>query len=162
MASEPHARILRSIWRNEDWLDLSVTAQWLYERLLSHEEVSLAGVVDWRPARLTQSAVGASIQLIEAAAVELAERKFIVFDEGTEEALIRSFVRNDGLLKQPNMGIAVAKAYAATGSRKLRGVLVYELQRLREDQPDLKGWAHLTEVLGKPSINPWTELQLAS
>lgn len=153
MASEPHARILRSIWVNEDWLDLSMPAQWLYQRLLSGTKVSLAGVTEWRPMALTQSAVGSSVDLIESAAQELEESLFLVIDRGTEEALIRSFVRNDGLLKSPNMATAVAKAYADIGSRRLRGVLVYELARLKRDQPNLK-WEPLQGLLAKGSIDP--------
>jgi len=153
--------MLRSIWTNEEWLDLSVTAQWLYQRLVTHRKVSLAGVVEWRPKGLTQSAVGASLELIEAAAAELAEARFIVFDESTDEALIRSFVRNDGMLSQPNMATAVANAYADTGSRRLRGVIVFELLRLKDDQPGLR-WDRLAEVLNKPSIDPWTTLSVVA
>ena len=156
--AEPHVRVLRSIWTNEDWLDLSVTGQWLYQRLLSHDKFNYAGVIEWKPRKLTQSAVGASLSLIQSAADELAEGLFVVFDDDTEECLIRSFVRNDELLKQPNMAVAVAKGYANTGSRKIRGVIVHELLRLQKDQPGLR-WENLSAVLEKPSIDPRTTLR---
>jgi hypothetical protein len=157
MASAPHARIMRSIWTNEDWLDLSLEGQWLYERLLTHQKVSLAGVVEWRPKALTQSAKNVTLEIILAAAAELAEARFVIFDESTDEALIRSFVRNDGMMSQPNMATAVANCYAGTGSRGLRAVIVFELLRLKEDQPGLR-WDRLADVLNKPALDPQTTL----
>jgi hypothetical protein len=156
VASEPHARILRSIWLNEEWLDLSIPAQWLYTRILTSAKVSKAGVAEWRPKVLTQSAIGVSAELLESAALELEETMFLVIDRGTEEVLIRSFVRNDGLLAQPNMATAVAKAYADIGSRRLRGVLNHELHRLQNDQPGLH-WDKLAMVMNKPVIDPHSD-----
>lgn len=146
-------RIRRDIWMDDEFLSLSVPAQWLYFYLLT-SSITLAGVADWRPKRITPRAVGLSTELIESAAEELTKGLYIVVDEDTEEALVRSFIKHDGLLKQPNMGVAVAKAYGATSSRILRGVIVHELRKLVVAEPTLGGWKALTEVLEKPSIDP--------
>ncbi|MCW2132921.1 hypothetical protein [Arthrobacter sp. VKM Ac-2550] len=152
MAGE-YARIKRLIWLDDDFLDLSPIAQWLYFYLLT-DDLSLAGVADWRPKRIIPKSKGLTLDVLESAATELQDALYLVIDEDTEEALIRSFIRHDGLLKQPKMGVAVAKAYGAVASRKLRGVLVHELKRLQVDDPMLKGWDSLTEILRKPSLNP--------
>ena len=90
----------------------------------------------------------------KSAAEELARNLYIVVDEETEEVLIRSFVRHDGLMKQPNMAVAMVKAARSIASRNIRAVLVHELLRLREDHPDLKGWAAAEELLSGRSTDP--------
>jgi hypothetical protein len=146
-----HARIRLDIWEDDDWRDLTHDGQWLYMFLLSSPALSFAGVGDWRPARISGAARGLSAARVEAFAVELEVEQFILVDRDTEEVLIRSWVKHDGLMKSPNMAVAFAKAHAAVASRVLRAVIVDQLHLLREAQPDLKGWAHdaAQRVLGK-------------
>lgn len=152
MAGE-FTRIRRDIWADDEFLALSVSAQWLYFYLLT-SDINLAGVADWRPKRITPRAVGLSPDVIESAAQELTAGLYIVVDEDTEEALVRSFIKHDGLLKQPNMGVAVAKAYRETSSKMLRGVIVHELRKLARTGGKLNGMDKLSDVLEKPSIDP--------
>lgn len=149
-----HARIELSIWADDDWRDLTPGAQHLYLLILTHPDLSFAGVVDWRPNRLRVMASHWDPDDLKRAAEELARNLYLVVDEETEEALIRSFVRNDGLMKQPNMAVAMVKAARSIASRGIRAVLVHELLRLREDQPDLKGWASAEELLSWRSADP--------
>jgi hypothetical protein len=146
-----------AIWGDDEFLDLSPMAQWLYWHLMSHPDLSYCGVTDWRPGRIVPKAAGLTLEVVESAADELAEARYIVIDEGTEEVLIRSFMRNDGLLKQTNMGAAVAKAYAAVASREIRGVVVHELKRLRDENTSWTSWKALAEVLRKRSVDPFAE-----
>ncbi|GAA3705865.1 hypothetical protein GCM10023081_47090 [Arthrobacter ginkgonis] len=143
------------IWSDDDFLDLGLHAQWLYWHLFSQPDLSYCGVTDWRPKRIVPKAAGLTLGTVLDAARELCERHYIVTDEDTEEVLVRSFVRSDGLLKQRNMGAAVAKAHATIASRTLAGVVVHELQRLHAEHPDWSSWSALESVLSKRSINPY-------
>lgn len=153
-----HARIRLDIWEDDDWRDLTHDGQWLYMHLLSSPALSFAGVGDWRPARISGAARDLSAARVEEFAVELEVEQFILVDRDTEEVLIRSWVKHDGLMKSPNMAVAFAKAHAAVASRVLRAVIVDQLHLLQEAQPDLKGWGHeaARRVLGKRSM-PFVE-----
>ena len=135
-----YAAVNVSIWQDEDWRALPPTAQHLYLTLWTHPKLSYCGVVDWRPGRIAASAGGWTADEVRLAADCLRARHFIVTDDETEECLIRSWVRWDGLMKQPRMAVSYANAFAAVASNLLRRVLVHELVRLHERQPDLAGF----------------------
>jgi len=149
-----YGQIKVSIWVDDDFLDLSPMAQWLFIHLSTHADLSHCGVVDWRPKRIVPKAKGLTLEVLESAAQELIDGVYIVPDEDTEEVLVRSFMRSDGLLKQRNMGAAVAKAYASVSSRTIRGVVVHELHRLKTENPEWTSWAALKDALASRSINP--------
>lgn len=157
MARE-HGRIFTSIWSDPDWRKLTTRAQHLYLTLLSAPSLSYCGVADWRPKRMLQLADGWTLEGLDAGSAELVDRLYIVVDEGSEEVLVRSFIRNDGLMKQRHMGVSMAKAHSAVASNTLREVIVHELIRLRADMPDLKGWASemVQKLLTQPSVDPAT------
>lgn len=149
-----YGQIKVSIWVDDDFLDLSPMAQWLFIHLSTHADLSHCGVVDWRLKRIVPKATGLTIGILESAAQELIENVYIIADEDTEEVLVRSFMRSDGLLKQRNMGAAVAKAYASVSSRTIRGVVVHELHRLKTENPEWTSWGALKDALASRSINP--------
>jgi hypothetical protein len=153
-----HAQIRLSIWADDDFRQLSGNAQHLYFLLLTSPSLSYCGVTDWRPARMTGLVGDWSIDTIEDAAAELIDRLYILVDEQTEEVLVRSFVRHDGLMKQPKMATAMSTAHLAVGSVALRGVVVWELQRLQREQPDLHGWGSekAAALLSLPAVDPST------
>jgi hypothetical protein len=136
-----YARVVRSIWADDDFRALSHGAQWLYFHLLTSPAINYAGVTDWRPSRIAALTADLTADAVEAYAVELEGNLYVVIDRDSEECLIRSFVRHDGLMASPNMAAALAKAHAATVSKALRGVVVHELKRLHEDEPTLRGWS---------------------
>lgn len=149
-----HARVSLSVWADDDWRDLSPAAQHLYFVLLTQPSLSYAGVADWRPARLRALASPWRPDGFNRAAVELARQLYIVVDEDTEEVLIRSFVRHDGLMKQRNMAVSMVRAYEAIASKGIRGVFVHELARLRESDPELAGWVSCAHLLDNRSVDP--------
>lgn len=134
------ANIRTDIWGDDDWRNLTAPAQYLYFLLLTHPTLTYCGVADWRPGRLAALAKGCTAEDIVAMAAELEEAQFIVVDTDTEEVLVRSFVKHDGLLKQPRMAVSMATAFAATASEKLRNVIAFEVQKYHSAHPDLKGW----------------------
>ncbi len=156
MARE-YAQIKLAIWADDDWRDLSPLARYLYLTLLTSPTLSHCGVADWRPARIG-ALNGMDLDEVEANGSELIETLYLVVDHESEEALIRSFVRNDGLMKQPKMAVAMVSAHAAVASQEIRGVIIHELKRLREDYPNLHGWGseRATDLLGLRSVDPST------
>jgi len=95
------------------------------------------------------------VAAIEAEGIlELIESSYVVIDDETEEVLVRSFVRHDGLIKTPNIASAMVKDYAGVASEQLRGVIIHELVRLKRDEPDMKGWSVAAKLLSDPSVNP--------
>lgn len=153
-----HARVNVTIWGDPNFRRLPPAAQHLYLLLWTSPELTYAGTHDWRPARLTGRAEGWTRADVEAAADCLAARHFLVIDNDVEEVLIRSWIRWDGLMKQPRMAISCTTAYAAAASDTLKAVIVHQLHAEKERQPDLTCWAdpRVQEVLTHPSIDPKT------
>ena len=151
-----HAQVNMAIWNDEDWLDLPAAAQHLYLLLWIHPGLSYAGVVEWRPARLAAKAAGWTVEDVQQAADCLEARLFIVVDPATEECLVRSFVRFDGMLKKPIMAVSFANARAEVSSRDIRAVIVHEALRLQQRHPDLPGWSkqQVQELLTQSSLDP--------
>ena len=147
-----HARIRIDIWADDEWRDLPSLPQWLYLHLLTSPALNFCGVTDWRPARIAALAADLSANDVEYAAAWLEAGEFLVIDRDSEEVLIRSWVKHDGLVASPNMTKAMAKAHAAVGSSILRAVVVDQLERLRIAQPAQPGWKHLETVLRKRSL----------
>lgn len=149
-----YAKVLVSINDDPDWWALSPPARDLYFTLLIRPEISHCGVADWRPAKIARRSTSTPLAAVRKAADELAAARFIVIDEDSEEVLIRSFVRNDGVLTDNPKGAgAVLRALFAIGSRTLRNVVVEEAQRLLAEQPELasfqakNGGSELVKVL---------------
>lgn len=136
--SRTYAKIYVSIWAG-DFRDLTIGAQGLYFRLLTDPKLSMCGVVDWRPKRLLQSFAGMKQAEFTRLASELEEAGYIVVDDDTEEVLIRSFVRHDGVLKSPNLTKAMASDWLAVASRAIKESVVIEVARALEEEPDSKG-----------------------
>lgn len=151
-----YAQLNIAIWNDDDFRALTPQAQHLYFLLLSHPTLSYCGVGDWRPARIARMAAGWTAADVQQAAAELVAGLFIVVDEGTEEFLVRTFVRNDPLMRQRNLGVSMARAYSTVASDGIRGVIVHELRRLEDASPDLKSFGadEVRQVLEKPAIDP--------
>ena len=93
---------------------------------------------------------------VEMFATVLEEREFIVVDRATEEVLVRSFVKHDGLMDQWNMAAAVARTFSAVASKPLRGAIVHELKLLSTEYPEWRGWGRsdVKKVLRRVAIAP--------
>lgn len=134
------ANINTNLWADSDWRDLDDAEQRLYMLLMTHPSLSYAGVADWRPGRLAAMSRNGSRQTVELAAKGLQAQRFVFIDEDTEEILIRSFLRHDGLLKQPKLAVSMANAFGAVASREIQMVIVHELKRLHSEHPEWKAF----------------------
>ncbi len=138
MARE-YARVKITIWTDPDFRAVSEAAQRLYFLLLTSPSTNLCGVSDWRESRLRALASNSTVDGLRNAAWELGEANLIAIDPDTEEVLIRSFVRHDGVLKSPNMTAALVKDYASIASQKLMALVSRETRRAFDENPDWKG-----------------------
>ncbi len=126
-----HAQIQFSIWANKEFRGLSERAQRMYLVLFGQKDVNNAGVLPWLPTRWAKYCKDTTPTDIEAAVVELEEHRFVYVDTDTDELLIRSFIRGDGVVKQPNVFKNALKCAELVESERLRRVLASELRGLR-------------------------------
>ncbi len=142
MARE-YARIRISIAGDDHLEELSPAAQWLYFRILIPDpQLSHCGVTRWLPKRLIHKAAGLTLDYILAAAAELERERFALFDDDTEEVLVRSYLRSEELLRNPKMAVAVADAYLSVASRQLKAAVATEVHRDKAEHPDYSSWTH--------------------
>ncbi|MCS7484680.1 hypothetical protein ACFFQW_49185 [Umezawaea endophytica] len=125
-----HARLIITIWNDPDWRALSGDAQRLYMLLLSQEDLSYCGLVPMRLRRWASMCSTTSVDTITTALAELHDSRFALADHDTEEVLVRSLVRNDGIWKQPNTLAAAIRESFAISSPILRAAVAAELHRL--------------------------------
>jgi hypothetical protein len=78
---------------------------------------------------------------------------YLVIDRDTSELLVRSFIRHDELLKQPNMATAMGKAFYLIESLTVRSAVLHELRRLYAEEPEASGWKN-TNGKGLAATHP--------
>lgn len=150
------AKIKPSIWQDDDFRALPPMAQHLYLVVLTDPELSYCGVADWRPKRMAPKSSGWTVEQIEAAGSVLTDARLLVIDETTEEALVRSFLRHDGVMAHNKLCVSAMNAFSAVASNTLRGVIVHELNRLKNEFPQWPAWGRqqVIEVLKRNAIDP--------
>lgn len=141
-----HARIKTSRQRDADWRDLAVNAQWTYDAITTSESLSYVGVIDYRPGRIAALAKGQTAKKVDAAVKELEAARFVVVDWQTEELLIRTYVRHDGVLARVNMGKAMGRSLAKVISLDVREAIMAELARCYRDDKKAAGWVGFAEL----------------
>lgn len=159
-----HARIKVNIWGDEDFKDLRAPQQHAYFVLTTQAKLSYCGVLDYIPSRLAKLAKGLTEAAVEAMVEGLEKAEYVVVDRDTQELLIRTFVRHDGLLESPNITKAMAKDYLEVISPRIRAAVLAELQRAYREDPHLAGWGlkglphkypALMEEIKNPSPDPY-------
>lgn len=135
------ARLLLGIWRDADFVALPSGAQRLYLLALSQPNLSWAGVVPYTPARWAGLAPDTTPTRIRRDARVLAEARFVVVDESTEEMLVRTYVMHDRVLRSPNVTVAMTKAAHLIVSPVVRKAFMRELVRLASVEPEAPGWS---------------------
>lgn len=138
-----HARILTAIWEDPDFLALKVAEQHAFFMLVSNLGLSRCGVITYIPARFDHLAVDLTTPKLRKAIDGLTAGRFAVVDDRTQELLVRSYVRHDGVLDRLNMGKATGTAFEAVVSSDIRAAVGVELARHMKEKPDLWGWEGL-------------------
>jgi hypothetical protein len=146
------------IWGDDDYLDLTPAAQHLHYVLSTSPTLSFCGSGDWAPGRIAARAKDWSADDVIEAGIELSAGLFLLVDSTTDEFLLRSWIKHDGLYRIQNMAVSMANARAALASRDLRGVVVHEVLKLRAAEADLKSWERdqVVKMLDQKAIDPST------
>ncbi|KJF21939.1 hypothetical protein C7T36_18335 [Rhodococcus sp. AD45-ID] len=131
-----HGVIQFSLWNNKDFRKLSAASQRMYLVLFGQKDVNNAGMLPLMPARWAKYCDETDVDHVWACLSELATRDFIVFDTDSDELLIRSFIRGDGVVKQPNVFKNALKCAELVDSPSIRIVLATELRKLRRRDAD--------------------------
>lgn len=129
-----HGRIYADIWIDGDFVKLDQAAQRMFMFLLSQPDLSHAGLLPMRVNRWAKKAGDLSARAVRATLDTLAACDFVVVDEDTEEVLIRTMVRNDGVYKQPKVMLRMREDAKQIESPLLRAAFRAELDRLPLDE----------------------------
>ena len=138
-----HGRVKVSIWENPDFLSLRVDDQHAYLAFMTNKGLSRCGVVTYIPSRFEDLAADLTPARLRRSIGALRQARFVVMDDRTQELLVRSHVRHDGVLDRLNMGKATGSAFEAVVSDTIRKAIGDELARLMAERPDLPGWMGL-------------------
>ena len=128
--AQDFAPLLRTIWGDPDWRELSADAQWAYLLLLSHPDRNAAGLVPMRLRKLARLAADVDPQRLRGALKELDAASFVVMDEDTEEVCVRAFIRRGGVYRHIRMLRGALREVSEVESARIRSALGQELARL--------------------------------
>jgi hypothetical protein len=156
------ARLLTSIWDDDDFIARPSESQRMYMFMLSQSDLAHDGVIALRERRWARKAAGLTVGDIEKALHDLDSSEFFVVDEDEEEVLVRSFIRRDKVFRQPNVLMAAAEHLVHVKSRRIRATLAVELNRILAEE-DVTGRCRsiIAEMLGTlgvtlPGTHPTT------
>ena len=123
--------------------------QMTYLALLSSPDLSWCGVAPLIPRRLANLAADLTERKVIANlnALRAEPGRLLVIDEDTAEVGVRSYVRHDDLIKQPNVTKAMIRSLPRVRSKHIRDTIVTELRRKYGEDPDLKGWATIQSAM---------------
>lgn len=152
-----YAKIHTTIWSDPDFKTLTPATQHAYFLLLSQPRLSMCGLLDYIPKRLAACAMW-NISDVEQQMDDLETQSYVAIDKETSELLVRSFMRNDGVLLSPNLTVAAIREYGEVVSDDLRKVLDRELIRAHREAPNLGSWLKVAE--GNPVL--WERIQKGS
>lgn len=124
MTLAAYVKLLRSIWRDDDFRALPASTQRLYMLLLSQPDVSYCGVLPFTPQRWGLLAGDTDADSVRTDIHRLTDADFVVVDDQTEELLIRSYVKYDEGYKVPNIRTALLRSVDEVLSVPLRNAVI--------------------------------------
>lgn len=152
--------IQESIWRDPDWRALSRGAQMMYVQLLSQKELDCAGVLPLQPHKWAKGCGALTVEQVFADLDELQSHRFVFYDIDTDEAFIRTYIRNSNVMKVPNMRKSARRAALLVGSPIIKPILADELRATGDAEcastaEEINPSGTLAEGLINPSVqNP--------
>lgn len=122
-----YAPIYTSIWHDPQFVALSSRAQRAYFLALSQPEINYCGVVSYTTRRWARLSGDTKPRDVERAVAELEAAGFVLLDPDTEELWVRSFVKHNGVLKQPQLRTAMRREYADIHSSRIQALFLTSL-----------------------------------
>jgi len=144
-----HGRILARIWTDPEFLALDGEAQRAYMMLLSQPDLTHAGTLPLTIRRWSRLCGDGDVKALTASLRRLADARFVLVDGDTEELLIRTLIRNDGVFKQPKVLLSARSDAAAISSPKLRSALAAELSLCPLEEVTEKARADVAATLAQ-------------
>ena len=130
MATNKVGQIRESIWRDKDFRALSRGAQCTYLELISQSAIDRAGVQPLSVTKLAKGCDSITVDTIWADLNELQNRRFVFFDDDSEEVFVRSYMRTCEVWKVPNTLKSALRASTVVASDMIRHELAEELRKL--------------------------------
>lgn len=140
------ARVFCSIWSDPAFIELPPGPQRLYLFLFSQPDISIAGVLPLRERYWASRSAGYALAVQRRDLAVLCDRRFVVTDESTEEAMVRSYVRWNRVLRSPKLLKPFDAAARRIASPPIRVALAGEIKRIEAD-----GELHRDAVTGEVS-----------
>lgn len=154
MHTRVYGRIYRDVWyTGSPFMCLPESAQLLYFKMVSSPFIDALGVMKWYPEDLARQSEDATPSRIVESAARLTADGYIVLDADEREALVRSYMRNAAVITNTRVSTAMARHFETIRSARIRGVIVFELQRLAVDK-GTKNWGPLVDILSEPALDP--------
>jgi hypothetical protein len=125
-----YAQIFTEIWRNADFTALDRDEQWMYLLLNTQPDISAAGVLTTAAARWAKRAPGTTPAMIFDLLDRLTAKRFLVLDHGTNEILLRTFIKHDHGYTNSRRLPAIRDAINMVESETLLRSIANELKRL--------------------------------
>lgn len=128
-----YSRLMLSVWRDDDFLELAGGAQRLYFLLISQPALSHAGCLPLQPSKWAKLAKNTTVETVTKALDELDATRFVLVDPDAEEVLVRSFIKHDGGARNPNLAKAISSAIDKIDSARLRQAARTEFDRAKKN-----------------------------
>jgi hypothetical protein len=130
------AQLGTGLWSEPSIRSHKRDAQRAYLLVYTQPELSRCGVLPFRLRRLAALAHDDTPKSLRKAMAALETTRHLIVDEDAEELLVRTYVRHDGLLAQPQVVAAMVQDYDLIESSTIRTAFLAELRRIW-DLPDL-------------------------
>jgi hypothetical protein len=115
-----YARIDVQRFHDDDWRALSLPQKAVFDMVLTHPKLSLCGALDLKYGSLCRYSPDLSLDALTAILEGLEDARFVAVDWDTDELVVRTFIRHDGVLQNQNLGRGMWSAWVAVESDELR------------------------------------------
>lgn len=130
MSVRTYANIQTTIWDDPEFVALPGDAQGCYFMLNTQSNISACGLLELTLRRWASYIAGGDPALVVARLNVLADARFVLIDKGTEELLVRTFIKWDNGYGHATRLKAILKSARAIRSPLLRDAAIDELDRL--------------------------------
>ena len=124
-----YVRVVRSIWTDPEWLELTSTEKLVYLQLISQPNISKCGVLPFVPRRWAHMHPDLSADDLTATLDALEAKCYVIVDRDTEEILVRTYMRYDEAWKQTNGTRGIQIEAQEIMSKRLLDVVIHEYEQ---------------------------------